>query len=59
MASIIWSCPNCDSDLKDDLYAQFGLWCPECEEVISWASIPQDYDGDDYRLRGSDADRRG
>ena len=39
MSDLTWPCPDCGISLKDDLYAQFGLWCPHCERVIPWRSF--------------------
>lgn len=49
MDDVIWSCPDCDGDLKRDSY---GLWCPRCEQVVPYACLPADPDDgwvDDYR----------
>jgi len=30
MGDVVWSCPQCGTDLEDD---GSGFWCPECEHL--------------------------
>jgi hypothetical protein len=44
--SLIWSCPDCWTDLEDNYW---DLWCPECERAISWMEFAADLDPYDER----------
>ena len=43
MASVIYPCPRCGTELRDD----GDLWCPECEETNPASAVADhpDFDG--------------
>ena len=44
--ALIWSCPDCLSDLEDD---GWDLWCAKCERGVSWMEFAADLDPYDER----------
>ena len=44
--SLIWSCPDCWSDLRDD---GWHLWCEHCDRAVSWLEFAADLDPYDER----------
>jgi hypothetical protein len=43
--SLIFSCPDCQSDLQDNYW---DFWCGTCERSISWLEFAE-FDTDDER----------
>jgi rubrerythrin len=38
MSGVVWSCPDCGTDLDDD------WWCPACEKLFSPRAMVLDWD---------------
>jgi hypothetical protein len=44
--SLIWTCPDCGSDLVDEYW---NFWCQECSREVSWLEFAEFAEGDERR----------